>query len=152
MRNVSKHLPLEMYIIKFTFPQINRIHQRSSRITYNDKPSSFRKLLEKDTSITKRHRNIKLQAFGTCKFLQRLSSPLINEIFVERSNNYTLRGKNVLTTRGLNSGRYGTETVSFLALEHFNKRDKGILNLLIFSKDESHGNAFAEFVKHMYRK
>ena len=71
---------------------------------------------------------------------------------MERSNNYTLRGKNVLTTRGLNSVRYGTETVSFLALEHFNKRDKGILNLLIFSKDESHGNAFAEFVKHMYRK
>ena len=40
-------------------------------------------------------------------------------------------------------------------MEHFTKEDKGILNLLIFSKDEPHGDAlaeFAEFAKHMYRK
>ena len=111
---------------RFTFPQINGIHQRSSRITYNDKPSSFRKLLEKDNSITKRHRNIKILATGTYKFLQRLSSPLINKIFVEKSNNYSLRGNNVLTTRRLNSVRYGTETVSFLALKIWNILPKEI--------------------------
>ena len=38
-----------------------------------------------------------------------------NEIFVERNNNYSLRGNNVLTRRRVNSVRYGTETVSFLA-------------------------------------
>ena len=38
----------------------------------------------------------------------------MNEIFVER-NNYSLRGNNVLTRRRVNSVRYGTETVSFLA-------------------------------------
>ena len=48
----------------------------------------------------------------------------MNEILVERNNNYSLRGNNVLTRRRWNnvltiriviSGRYGTETVSFLA-------------------------------------
>ena len=39
----------------------------------------------------------------------------MNEIFVERISNYTLRGNNVLTRRKANSVRYATETVSFLA-------------------------------------
>ena len=84
------------------------------RITYNDKSSSFQNLLEKDNSVTIHHRNIKILATETYKFLQGLSPPLMNEIFVER-NNYSLPGNNVLTRRRVNSVRYGTETVSFLA-------------------------------------
>ena len=34
---------------------------------------------------------------------------------MERNNNYSLRGNNVLTRQRVNSVRYGTETVSFLA-------------------------------------
>ena len=95
--------------------KINRIHERALRITYNDKSSSFQNLLEKDNSVTIHHRNIKILATETYKFLQGLSPPLMNEIFVERNNNYSLRGNNVLTRRRVNSVRYGTETVSFLA-------------------------------------
>ena len=116
--------------------KINRIHERALRITYNDKSSSFQNLLEKDNSVTIHHRNIKILATETYKFLQGLSPPLMNEIFVERNNNYSLRGNNVLTRRRVNSVRYGTETVSFLAPKYgtFYQRRKGILNLLIFSK------------------
>ena len=39
----------------------------------------------------------------------------MNETFVERNNNYSLRGNNILTRQRVNSVRYGTETVSFLA-------------------------------------
>ena len=39
----------------------------------------------------------------------------MNEILVERNNNYSLRGNNVLTRRRVNSMRYDTETVSFQA-------------------------------------
>ena len=85
------------------------------RITYNDKPSFFQNLLEKDDSVIIHHRNIKILATETYKFLQGFSPPLINEIFVERNNNYSLRGNNVLTRRRVNSVRYDTETVSFLA-------------------------------------
>ena len=95
--------------------KINRIHERALRITYNDKLSSFQNLLEKDNSVTIHHRNIKILATETYKFLQGFSPPLMNEIFVERNNNYSLRGNNLLTRRRVNSVRYGTETVSFLA-------------------------------------
>ena len=94
--------------------KINRIHKRALRITYNDKSSSFQNLFEKDNSITIHHRNIKILATETYKFLKGLSPPLTNEIFVERNNNYSLRGNNV-TRRRVNSVRYGTETVFFLA-------------------------------------
>ena len=39
----------------------------------------------------------------------------MNKILVERNNNYSLRGNNVLTRRRVNSVRYGAETVFFLA-------------------------------------
>ena len=118
--------------------KINRIQERALRITYNDKSSSFQNLLEKDNSVTIHHRNIKILATETYKFLQGLSPPLMNEIFVERNNNYSLRGNNVLTRRRVNSVRYGTETVSFLAPKIWDilpKDYKKILNLLIFSKE-----------------
>ena len=95
--------------------KINRIHERALRITYNDKSSSFQKLFEKDNPVIIHNRNIKILATETYKFLQGLSPPLMNEIFVERNNNYSLRGNNLLTRRRVNSVRYGTETVSFLA-------------------------------------
>ena len=70
--------------------KINRIQERSLRITYNDKSSSFQNLLEKGNPVTLHHRNIKILATETYKFLQGLSPPLMNEIFVERNNNYSL--------------------------------------------------------------
>ena len=106
--------------------KINRIHERALRITYNDKSSSFQKLLEKDNFVTIHHRNIKILATEKCKFLQGLSPPLMNEIFVERNNNYSLRGNNVLTRRRVDSVRYGTETVSFLAPKIWDTLPKNI--------------------------
>ena len=92
--------------------KINRIHKRALRITYNDKSSFFQNLLEKDNSVTIHHRYIKILATETYKFLQGLSPSFMNEIFVEKNNNYSLRN-NVLTRQRVNSMRYGTETVSF---------------------------------------
>ena len=86
----------------------------STRITYNDKSSSFQKLLEKDNSVTIHHRNIEILATETYKFLHGLSPPFMNKIFVERNNNYSLRGNNVLTRGRVISVKYGSETVSFL--------------------------------------
>ena len=90
--------------------KIYRINERVLRITYNDKSSSFQNLLEKDNSVTIHHRNIKILAIETYKFLQGLSPPLMNEIAVERNNNYSLRGNDVLTRQRVNSMR-----VPFLA-------------------------------------
>ena len=39
--------------------KINRIHERTLRITYKDKSSTFQGLLEKDNSVSIHHRNVK---------------------------------------------------------------------------------------------
>ena len=52
----------------------------------------------------------------------------MNEFFVERNNNYSLRGNNVLTRRRVNSMRYDTETVSFLAPKIWDILPKDIKN------------------------
>ena len=43
--------------------RINNIHERALRLTYKDNQSSFKELLEKDHSVTVRHKN--LQALVT---------------------------------------------------------------------------------------
>ena len=117
-----------MFLSRGLNNKINRIHERALRITYNDKSSSFQKLFEKDNPVTIHNRNIKILATETYKFLQGLSPPLMNEIFVERNNNYSLRGNNVLTRRRVNSMRYDTETVSFLAPKIWDILPKDIKN------------------------
>ena len=108
--------------------QINQIHERALRIIYNNKSSSFQDLLDKDNSVTTHHRNIRTPAIETFKVLHGLSPPLLNEVFLERNCNYNLRGNNFLNRRGLNSVRYGTELVSFLAPKIWDILPKEIKN------------------------
>ena len=60
---------------------MNQIHGRTLRITYNDKSSSFQKLLEKDNSVTN---EIEIEIVTNEIFM--------NKILVERNYNYDLRG------------------------------------------------------------
>ena len=108
--------------------KINRIHERALRITYNNKSSSFQDLLDRDNSVTIHHRNIRTLAIETFKVLHGLSPPLLNEVFVERNCNYNLRGNNFLNRRRVNSVRYGTESVSFLAPKIWDILPKEIKN------------------------
>ena len=92
--------------------KINQIHERALRIAYNSKSSSFQDLFDKDNSVTihhqkSRHKNI--QSF------RRLSSPLLNEVFIKQNCNYNLWGNNFLNRQRVNSVGYGMESVSFLA-------------------------------------
>ena len=66
-------------------------------------------MFEKDNPVTIHHRNIKILATKTYKFLQGLSPPLMNDSFVERNNNYSVRENNALTRGRVNSVTYGTE-------------------------------------------
>ena len=95
--------------------KINRIHERALRITYNDKSSSYGELLTKDGSATVHHRHIRALAIEIYKVMQRISLPLLNEVFVPRQCNYELRGNNFLERRRVKSVRYGTKSISSLA-------------------------------------
>ena len=121
--------------------KINRIHERVLRITYNNKSSSFQNLFDKANSVTIHHRNIRTLAIEIFKVLHRLSPLLLKEVFVERNCNYNLR---------VNSVRYGTESVSFLAPKIWDILPKEIKNsetLNAFLR-----NALVDFATHMYGK
>ena len=120
--------------------KINRINERASRITYNNKLSSFQDLLDRENSVTIHHRNIRTLAIETFKVLHWLSPPLLNEVFVERNWNYNLRGNNFLNRRRVNSVRYGTESVSFLGPKIWDILPKDIKNSATL-------NAFKEKIK-----
>ena len=57
--------------------KINRIHERALGITFNNKSSTFQKLLDKKNSVTIHHRNIRALAIEIYKVLCGLLSSYI---------------------------------------------------------------------------
>ena len=100
--------------------KINRIHERSLRIVYNDNTSSFEDLLERDNSVLIHHRNLQVLATEMFKIKNGLSNPLLDEIFTVSEPYYDLRSNNNFQTRRVRTVRYGTESLSFLGPKIWN--------------------------------
>ena len=88
--------------------KISRIHERTLRITYNDK--SYAELLTKDRSVTINHRDIRTLARENYNMMQGISPPLLIGKFLPRQCNYELRGNNFLERRRVKSVRYGNKS------------------------------------------
>ena len=86
--------------------KINAIHEKILRIDWCDKHSPFQQLL--DNSVSMHHRN---EMF---KVNMNLSPDLINDIFLKRTNTYTLRRNDRFSIRQVNSVYHGTKSLSFL--------------------------------------
>ena len=61
--------------------RINSIHERSLRITYSDKVSTFQELLEKDNSVSIHQRNLQILATEMFKVYKNMSLELLYDIF-----------------------------------------------------------------------
>ena len=61
---------------------INRIHERTLRITFRGKSSTFQELLDKDNSVTIYHRNIRALATEIHKDLHGYSPAILNKVFL----------------------------------------------------------------------
>ena len=95
--------------------KINRIHERSLRVVYNDKKATFKELLDKGKAGSTHTRNLLMLVTEMFQVKIGKSPSIMHEIFqIDDSNKYNLR-KN----RGFKSGNpktlyYGTETISVL--------------------------------------
>ena len=79
--------------------RINRIHERTLIIIYNDSISSFEKLLEISGSVTNHVRNLQGLATEIYKALNTSSSPLVSELFQIKDMMYNLcKGDPLLLT------------------------------------------------------
>ena len=93
--------------------RINSIHERSLRLVYDDKVSSFEELLIKDNSFTIHERNVQTLAIELYKVVNGLSPEIMKHVFpLKESIRYP--SENILITRNVNSVKYGTGTLAHL--------------------------------------
>ena len=95
--------------------KINRLHERCLRIIYNDKQSSFKMLLEKDSSVSIHDKNIQCLATEMYKVSNGLSPPIVSNIFTHKNcHPYNLRLNSQFSRPLVRSVFHGTESISYL--------------------------------------
>ena len=93
--------------------RINKIHERSLRIVYDDEVSSFEELRIKDDSFTIHERNIQTLAIELFKVVNGLSPEIMKLVFPLKTE-VRYPSENKFKTRNVKSVRYGTETLAHL--------------------------------------
>ena len=95
--SVIVHLIVHLYgcvIVASLTKKINRLHERCLRIIYGDKQSSVEELLEKNSSVSIRERNIQILATILYKVSKGMSPSQITELFARRNEHpYNLKHK-----------------------------------------------------------
>ena len=95
--------------------KINMLHERCSRIIYNDKQSSFTELLNKDSSVSIHIKNIQKLAIEMFKSYKGLSPPIMDNMFKLRTENpYSLRQVFEFSRPIAKTVYHGTESLSYL--------------------------------------
>ena len=62
--------------------KINLLHERTLRMIYNDRISSFQELLEKDNSCTVHHFNVQSLAIVMFKVISNIAATIIDDLFI----------------------------------------------------------------------
>ena len=94
--------------------KVNKIHERALRIAYKDSHSYFESLLERNNYVYLHQRNLHLLLVEIFKTKENLNPSFMNDIFVERTENYNLRIANNLQLPKARTTTCGIESVSFL--------------------------------------
>ena len=95
--------------------KINRLHKRCLRIIYNDKQSSFKVLLEKDSSASIHDRNIQCLATEMYKVSNGLSPLVVSSICTQKNSlPFNLRINSQFSRHFIRSVYHGAETISYL--------------------------------------
>ena len=98
--------------------KIDRLHERCLRIIYNDKQSSFKELLEKDSSVSIHERNVQILATEMYKVSNNFSPPHMNGIIEVRNKHpYNLRRNSQFFRPLVKSVYHRTRSLSYLGLK-----------------------------------
>ena len=96
---------------------INKIHERSLRISYKDQKTSCQNLLETHNGLTIYQRNLQVLMTEIYKIANGVAPPIMNSLslFEFRSNKYNIRNFQVLPTDFRRTVNYGIETITYRA-------------------------------------
>ena len=101
--------------------KINNIRERTLRIVYHDKISSFKTLLKRDKSTSIHMKNLQYLATELFKVKNDLSPEIVKEIFVfQKSETYNLRSGNHLVRKNIRTTQYEIESISNLGAKLWN--------------------------------
>ena len=70
---------------------INKIHERSLRVVYNDEISDFKSLLAVNNDVTIHCRNIQVLLTEVFKIKNGLAPPIMDAVLTKRDNIYNIR-------------------------------------------------------------
>ena len=95
--------------------RINSLHEKTLRVTYQDRNSSFTELLNLDKSVSSHYRNIKYLLTEIYEVKMGLSFPIMRDMFSLSENiSYNLRCGVTMNRRNIRTSKFGFETVSTL--------------------------------------
>ena len=95
--------------------KINRLHERCLRLLYSDKKSSFHDLLEKDSSISIHHRNLRALATEMYRIYNGMAREAVPEVVPLRpQGQYNLRRWSDFTLPTIRTVNYRKESIRYL--------------------------------------
>ena len=104
-----------MFYNRITNEKINKLHERSLRILYNDDTLSFIDLLIKDNSVTMHVRNLRLLATEMFKVKNNLSPSFIVGLFPKFETGYNLRNKREFIRSKVKTVQLGMESIRYFS-------------------------------------
>ena len=85
-----------MFTFRYLNNALNRIHENSIRLIYNDCELPFDRTLEDNKQKSTHQKNIESLAIEISKFQAGLTPPIISDLFVTRENKYILKNLQAL--------------------------------------------------------
>ena len=93
--------------------QINSLHEKVLRVTYQNRNLSFSELLNPDESVSIHYRNIKYLLTEIYKVKIEIFPPMMSDIFsLSENSSYNLMCGATVNRRNIRTGKFGFETVS----------------------------------------
>ena len=102
-----------MYGCKSNDTLINKVHHRALCAIYSDFSSSFEALLTQDTSVSIHVQNLRILLIEICKIVNKKSPCFLWDMFLPKSNAYSLRLGEALSLPSTNTKTFGSNSIAF---------------------------------------
>ena len=109
-----------MFCNRTSMNKINKIQERTLRLTLNNYSDNFNDLLLISNEMSTHQRCINFLLVEVYKFLNGFSPDIMNEIFSIQRNTYNLRSFNIFRCDTPRSNRYGLNSIPYRANQFWN--------------------------------
>ena len=116
IKSQFNYCPLVWMFISGKFNNLaNKIPERPLGVSYKDQKTSYENLLETHSELTIHQRNLQALMTEIYKIVNGVAPSIMNCLFEFRSNKYSIRNFEVLSTDFRRTVNYGIETITWRA-------------------------------------